>query len=96
MSAGEGKAAKPDFDLAPHFSTSSSTMPTVWRHVVLVVAMILTASSKSVVPQSRRPNPASATHAWAVEAFASSANSAVSIPRPSRASGLAPFLLKLW
>ena len=46
----------------PNFSTRSSVMRTDCCHVVFVVAMILTMSSKSVEPQRRRPNPERATH----------------------------------
>jgi hypothetical protein len=51
----------------PQNCTSSSFIRTVCRHIVFVVRMIFTMSSKSVDPQSSRPKPAGSTQAWTGE-----------------------------
>ena len=53
-------------------------MRIVCRHIVFVVVMIFTTSSKSVAPQSRRPKPDSPTQACDGESRVSNTNSAVS------------------
>ena len=66
---------RPDFVARPHFSTSSSVIRTVCRHIVFVVVMIFTTSSKSVAPQSSRPNPDDSTQACVGELRESATNS---------------------